>query len=88
LPDLLNPRSNFAAISLDNYIYAFGGVSGNQNDFHSRLPEFSCERLNYASPTNWEQIEIERSPSIFAFGWTKFTDEGKIVVYGGSDGQL
>jgi N-acetylneuraminic acid mutarotase len=84
---MLYPRSNFAAIVIDDYIYAFGGNSGVKDEFHPQMPEVPCERFKYNSK-NWEPVIIKKSPSIFAFGWSKFLENHQIIIYGGSDGSL
>jgi hypothetical protein len=71
---MLCPRSNFAAIVIDDYIYAFGGNSGVKDGYHPFMPEFPCERFKYNSK-KWEPVNIENSPSIFAFGWSKFLEK-------------
>jgi hypothetical protein len=73
MPDMLCKRSNFAAIVIDDYIYAFGGNSGVIEGYHPVMPEFPCERFKYGY-MKWEQVNILNSPSIFAFGWSKYLE--------------
>jgi hypothetical protein len=37
---LNQPRANFAALAIGEYIYAYGGVSGNKDGHLPRLAEF------------------------------------------------
>jgi hypothetical protein len=66
-----NARSNFAALALRNYIYAYGGISGagtGQSGHHPMLSEVLIERYLIAGNT-WESVAVNTAPKLAAFSW-------------------
>lgn len=71
-----NARSNFAALALRNYIYAYGGISGagsGQSTHHPVLSEVLIERYLIAGNT-WESVEVNTAPKLAAFSWCQMGD--------------
>lgn len=89
---MLNRRANFSHLVLDNFVYIFGGISGNvdaKNSTHCpKMPTINAERYDPATD-NWENFEIPDIPSLGAFAWTTLgKDSSKMVILGGTDGDL
>ena len=83
-------RSNFAMISLRNYIYVYGGISGAGEGAQKHYPELattSVERYTIASDS-WEPITVNMAPRLGAFSWCQMGDTAQIAVVGGTNGGI
>ena len=82
-------RACFSHIVNDSKIYVFGGISGNNDDENSHLPKISNPLMERYDPIQdkWEPFEINNSPSVAAFSWTKLgKNSNKIMILGGTNG--
>jgi N-acetylneuraminic acid mutarotase len=66
-------RACFSHIVIDGKIYVYGGISGNLEGENSHYPIISNPISERYDPiqNKWETFEINNSPSIGAFSWTK-----------------
>lgn len=82
------PRSNFAVLALDFYVYVFGGIRGKEDGGIG--PELNTITVERYMPQNdfWEEFKIPNFPYIAAFSWTPLSgeNEGQIAILGGTDG--
>lgn len=72
LESMQEKRANFLLGTLDNKVYVYGGISGNQSS-KSHLPQL-CQNICevYDPITNqWSSVHIEGATPLAAFGWTK-----------------
>ena len=84
-------RACFSHIVIDNKIYVFGGISGNNDGENSHTPKISDPLAERYDPIEdkWELFEIKNSPSVAAFSWTKLgKNSNKIMILGGTNGDL
>ena len=82
-------RSNFNITVVSNQVYVFGGLAGPSSGKTPWRPTLSttvCERYS-PSTEKWSDIIIQNLPNLAATSWTS-TDDGRIFILGGSDGNL
>jgi len=88
--DMNAARSNFAMIAMSNFVYVYGGImcSGEGEMAHfPMMAEPLIER--YAPQTDkWDVIKITQAPALGAFAWAQLGDESKIIILGGSNGDI
>ena len=83
---MLHNRASFACLALKNFVYVFGGMSGANG--HEPIMAPPIERY-MPLKNEWEEMKINGAPRLSAFSWCPLSsDEGQIVVLGGSDGCL
>ena len=87
-----NQRANFGLCQLDNFVYVFGGIQSKGKGKRSHVPnivDVLAEKYDAAND-KWEKIEIKGAPPLAAFSWTTLgpKNPGKIMILGGSDGDL
>lgn len=91
LNNMQSARANFAFTVVDNLVYVFGGVGGIGNTPESvHIPQLvsnMCERYD-PKLDKWETIKIENSFPLGAFGWTVLDSPEKIMIVGGTDGDM
>jgi len=58
---LKHARSNFAAVSIKDGMYVFGGISGVEDGFKPKLAVDVVERYHVAAD-QWETIVIQNAP--------------------------
>lgn len=84
-------RANFAWTVVDNMVYVFGGISDrgpSQEEAHvPQLVSDLCERYD-PKLDKWETIKIENAFPLGAFGWTVLDSPEKIMIVGGTDGDM
>ena len=81
-------RACFSHIVIDNKIYVFGGISGNNDGENSHIPKISDPLAERYDPIEdkWENLIINNSPSVAAFSWTKLgKNSNKIMILGGTN---
>ena len=69
-------RSNFALIGLNNYLYAYGGISGagqGEQAHHPVLANVNVECYTVASDS-WTTITVNMAPKLAAFSWCQMGD--------------
>jgi len=87
---MANARSNFAMISLNNFIYVYGGVKGagtGEQCHHPTLVTELVEKYTVAS-NSWETLTIAMAPRLAAFSWCQMGDTAQIAVVGGTTGEI
>jgi N-acetylneuraminic acid mutarotase len=82
-------RSNFSIIVVKNCVYVFGGIAGLGKGDEPWRPTLAASIVDRYKPTDetWSKIEISNIPSLASCSWTS-TDDGRIIILGGSDGNL
>ena len=83
-------RANFAMIALQNFVYVYGGISGAGEGETAHHPVLADPIIERYTPQNdkWDTISISMAPSLAAFAWTQIEDEAKIVILGGTNGDI
>jgi N-acetylneuraminic acid mutarotase len=82
-------RACFSHIVIDCKIYVFGGISGKNDGENLHFPKISNPLAERYDPIQdkWEPFEINNSPSVAAFSWTKLgKNSNKIMILGGTNG--
>jgi N-acetylneuraminic acid mutarotase len=80
-------RSNFALTVVDNMVYVFGGIQNKGSGHAPIMPSIVAEKYDPIQD-KWETVEIAGAQSIGAFGWTTLGSPEKLLIVGGTDGEM
>ena len=77
-------------IGLNNYIYAYGGISGCGQGAEAHHPVLASVNVEcYTVPSDsWSTVTINMAPRLAAFSWCQMGDSSSIAVVGGTNGDI
>ena len=83
-------RSNFAMIGLNNYIYAYGGISGPGEGERAHYPVLATVNIECytVAADSWATVTINLAPKLAAFSWCQMGDTPSIAIVGGTNGDI